>query len=253
MTHISDSVIKPQWPAPSKIKSFVTTRSGGLSAAPYHSLNLGDHVGDDPGVVLTNRILLRSCLPAEPHWLKQIHGTSVSTPKEPLEAADAIVTNEYDSVLAIMTADCLPVLFTNTAGTVVGAAHAGWRGLCSGVLENTVSKLQNLEPNLKPSDILVWLGPAIGPGAFEVGQDVLDAFAESNTPSSNNAFTPIANKPGKYLADIYLLARARLAAIGIGNVYGGEFCTVSQADQFFSYRRDGVTGRFASLIWISES
>lgn len=253
MTHISDSFIKPQWPAPSKIKSLVTTRAGGLSAAPYHSLNLGDHVGDDPNVVIANRALLRSCLPAEPHWLKQIHSANVSTPKEPLEEADAIVSNMCDDVLAIMTADCLPVLFTNTAGTVVGAAHAGWRGLCSGVLENTVSKLQNLEANLKPSDILAWLGPAIGPGAFEVGQDVLDAFVQSKVPFANNAFTPIADKPGKYLADIYLLARSRLAAAGISNVYGGDFCTVSQADQFFSYRRDGVTGRFASLIWISES
>jgi YfiH family protein len=248
MTHLRDSLIVPQWPVPSNIKSLVTTRLGGLSSTPYHSLNLGDH----PNAVIANRALLRACLPAEPHWLNQIHSASVSTPDEPLTKADAIVSKTYDDVLAIMTADCLPVLFANTAGTIVGAAHAGWRGLCSGVLENTVSKLQNLEPNLMPSDILVWLGPAIGPSAFEVGHDVLDAFVKSEVPFSDNAFAPIADKPGKYLADIYLLARSRLEAMGICNVYGGGFCTVSQPEEFFSYRRDGVTGRFASLIWISE-
>jgi hypothetical protein len=253
MTLTRDNFIRPQWPAPIKIKSLVTTRAGGLSSPPYHSLNLGDHVGDDPNTVSANRDLLRARLPSEPHWLKQIHSANVSTPKEPLEEADAIVSNVCGDVLAIMTADCLPALFTNTAGTVVGAAHAGWRGLCAGVLENTASKLQSLEPNLKLSDILVWLGPAIGPSAFEVGQDVLDAFVQSKAPFANNAFIPIAGKPGKYLTDIYLLARARLAAVGISNIYGGNFCTVTQADQFFSYRRDGITGRFASLIWISES
>jgi YfiH family protein len=253
MTHLSDSFIKPQWPVPHNIKSLVSTRVGGLSLPPYHSLNLGDHSGDDPNTVKTNRALLRTCLPAEPHWLKQIHSASVSTPQEPLEEADAIVSNVCDDVLAIMTADCLPALFTNAAGTIVGAAHAGWRGLCSGVLENTVFKLQALDSNLKPSDILVWLGPAIGPGAFEVGRDVLDAFVGSKVPFPESAFTSITDKPGKYLADIYRLARSRLASVGVGNVYGGDCCTVSQADHFFSYRRDGVTGRFASLIWISQS
>jgi len=253
MTELSDSFITPQWPAPKNIKSLVSCRVGGQSAAPYRSLNLGDHVGDEPAKVIANRALLRAYLPAEPHWLKQVHGTNVSTPEVPLVEADAIVSKYPADVLAIMTADCLPVLLTNAAGTVVGAAHGGWRGLCSGVLENTVAKLQMLEPNLVSSSILAWLGPAIGPSAFEVGQDVLDAFLDSKVSFPKNAFTPITGKSGKFLANIYLLARSRLEAVGVTNIYGGNFCTASEPDQFFSYRRDGVTGRFASFIWISES
>ncbi|WP_114638557.1 peptidoglycan editing factor PgeF [Polynucleobacter necessarius] len=253
MNLLSDALIKPEWPVPPHIRSLLTTRNGGVSQTPYLSLNLGDHVGDEPSQVLANRALLRTYLPAEPHWLKQIHSAKVSTPDEPLQEADAIVSNRCDDVLAIMTADCLPVLFTNTSGTLVGAAHAGWRGLCSGVLENTVLKLQVLEPNLMPSDIMVWLGPAIGPDAFEVGQDVLDAFMDSSFSFPENAFVPIAGKSGKYLANIYLLACCCLEAVGVSNVYGGNFCTVTQSDQFFSYRRDGITGRFASLIWIAKS
>jgi YfiH family protein len=149
-----------------------------------------------------------------------------------------------------MTADCLPVLFANRSGTVIGAAHAGWRGLCAGVLENTIAQMRKLMPQFPADEILAWLGPAIGPTAFEVGQDVVDAFHAHPVAVNPNAFIAIDQKPGKYLANIYLLAKSRLEASGVTSIYGGNFCTVSQSEQFFSYRRDGVTGRFASFIWI---
>lgn len=242
--------IRPQWDAPSSIQSLVTTREGGRSEQPYHALNLGDQVGDLPANVIFNRELLRNYLPAEPVWLTQVHGTTVSSPSNPNREADAIVSNIPGEVLAIMTADCLPVLFSTHSGGVIGAAHAGWRGLCQGVLEKTVQSMRALanDPN---EPILAWLGPAIGPAAFEVGPDVLEAFEASNIAYPPNAFIPILEKPGKYLVDLYLLARSRLKTVAVDQITGGEFCTVTQANQFFSYRRDGVTGRFASLIWIA--
>jgi YfiH family protein len=246
-------LLRPQWPVASRVKTLTTCRGGGVSKHPYESLNLGDHVGDDPGNVATNRSLLNNQIPREPLWLQQVHGIVVSTPKARVHEADAIVTNQPNEVLAIMTADCLPVLFANKAGTVVGAAHAGWRGLCNGVLENTVSEIKLLAKSNDAQDIIAWMGPAIGPTAFEVGEDVLQAFSQSQIELPQNAFLPIAHKPGKYLANIYLLARSRLESAGLEHIYGGDYCTVNQADQFFSYRRDGVTGRFASLIWIDNS
>ncbi|WP_255531337.1 peptidoglycan editing factor PgeF [Polynucleobacter sp. MWH-Post4-6-1] len=251
MTKLDMAVLTAQWDAPLSIRTRVTTRNGGVSMTPYSSLNLGDHVGDLPENVFTNRAIIRKALPNEPIWLKQVHGTQVSTPSNRLIEADAIVSNVANEVLAIMTADCLPVLFTNTSGTEVGAAHAGWRGLCAGVLENTVKEMRNLHLH-GSENILAWLGPAIGPEVFEVGQDVVDAFDDFGVNYPQEAFTPIAQKPGKYLANIYMLARSRLQAAGVGQIYGGQFCTVSQSDQFFSYRRDGVTGRFVSLIWIAD-
>ena len=253
MTSQDLSVLIPQWETPSVIRSVVSTRHGGVSQIPYASLNLADHVGDIPANVIANRALLRKRLPEEPVWLNQIHGTLVSTPNARLPQADAIVSNIPNEVLAIMSADCLPVLFTNTNGTVIGAAHAGWRGLSAGVLENTVKAMRELENSSADSNIHAWLGPAIGPQAFEVGQDVVEAFSYSGVVYPQEAFSPITHRPEKYLANIYLLARSRLEAAGIHRIYGGEFCTVTQANQFFSYRRDGITGRFASLIWIADT
>lgn len=251
--------IEPSWAVSQRIQAFCTTRQGGLSQSPFNSLNLGLNAGDDSTDVLQNRSILRSTLPAEPLWLKQIHGITVSTPvsrsalgEGPFEA-DASVTNIPNEVLAILTADCMPVLFTSKSGDVIGAAHAGWRGLSGGVLENTIDEMIALSPGLTTSDISAWMGPAIGPSAFEVGEDVLQAFAQQGQDILSKAFTPIIGTPGKYCADLYLLARDRLRALGIEQIDGGQFCTVNDPERFFSYRRDKVTGRFASLIWIAKS
>ena len=240
------------------IQAFCTTRQGGLSQSPFNSLNLGLNAGDDSVDVLQNRSILRSELPAEPLWLKQTHGITVSTPTSrsaltnvPFEA-DASVTNIPNEVLAILTADCMPVLFASKSGDVIGAAHAGWRGLSGGILENTIKEMLALSPGLAISDISAWMGPAIGPSAFEVGEDVLQAFALQGQDVLSKAFIPIPGSSGKYLADLYLLARDRLNTLGIKQIDGGGFCTVNDPERFFSYRRDKVTGRFASLIWISD-
>ena len=252
------SLINPQWPAPASVKAQVSTRIGGVSAAPFDSLNLGDHVGDHIENVLANRAIFTKTLPNKPLWLKQTHSTVVSTPETRQTKhgdginADASVTNIANEVLVIMTADCLPALFTNSKGTVVGAAHAGWRGLCAGVLENTVAEMLHLSNDSSASDLLVWLGPAIGPQSFEVGEDVVRAFRDSGLAFSENAFKPIAGKSGKFIADIYRLASVRLQACGVSSIFGGEYCTVRDSEQFFSYRRDGETGRFASAIWIAK-
>ncbi len=252
------SFINPQWPVPSSIHSLLSPRTGGVSKHPFDSLNLGDHVGDQTEDVLANRAIFAKALPSKPLWLKQTHSSVVSTPEtrkaksDDVIDADASVTNIANEVLVIMTADCLPALFTNSKGTVVGAAHAGWRGLCAGVLENTVTEMLRLSKESSASDLLVWLGPAIGPGSFEVGEDVVEAFRDSELPLSEKAFQPIAGKPGKFLADIYRLAIGRLQACGVTSIFGGKYCTVRDGEQFFSYRRDGQTGRFASAIWIAK-
>jgi YfiH family protein len=252
------SFIKPIWPAPDWVHSFVTTRQGGISNPPYESLNLAAHVGDQLPRVIANRQILKKHLPTDPIWLNQTHSVQVSTPnsrsqvlKGPFDA-DAAVTNIPDEVLVIMTADCLPVLFSTADGAVVGVAHAGWRGLCDGILENTISEILKLAPQVSASDLIAWFGPAIGPESFEVGEDVRERFQETGLHSDAICFVPIANKPGKYLANIYQLARDRLQVQGLRSIYGGDLCTVRNSEQFFSYRRDGVTGRFASLIWISK-
>jgi len=252
------SFVYPQWNAPQSVKTLVSTRMGGVSQQPFDTLNLGDHVGDLASNVLLNRAIFSKALPTEPLWLKQTHSTVVSTPQsrqwsfETPFQADAAVSNIPNEVLVIMTADCLPVLFTNSSGTVVGAAHAGWRGLCAGILENTISELLKISGDTNPADLLVWLGPAIGPEAFEVGEDVVSAFTDSGFTITQNAFKPIPNKAGKFLADIYLLARGRLMDSGVQVISGGQYCTVRDQEHFFSYRRDGQTGRFASAIWISK-
>jgi hypothetical protein len=209
---------------------------------------LGVHVGDDFNCVLQNRERLRAALQirSEPVWLKQVHGTVVAQlPAAPdsLEA-DASCSRTAGAVCAILTADCLPVLFCDDEGTVVGAAHAGWRGLLAGVLENTVQAMNRPAPQ-----VMAWMGPAIGPQAFEVGSEVREAFV-ARDHSAAKAFAPGA--PGKYWADIYLLARQRLHSQGVSRVYGGEYCTVSDPSRFYSFRRDGVTGRMASLIWLQD-
>ncbi|EEG08552.1 peptidoglycan editing factor PgeF [Pseudogulbenkiania ferrooxidans] len=233
------------WPAPAKVKTLITTRKGGVSEAPYDSFNLGAHVGDLPEHVSLNRETLRRFVPEEPAWLNQVHGTRVVNAADVTETppeADASVSRTPDAVCVIMTADCLPVLLTSRDGSVVGAAHAGWRGLCDGVIEATVSAM-----NEQAANLMAWLGPAIGPDAFEVGAEVRAAFM-AHDPAAAQAFTDIGE--GKFLADIYTLARQRLAALGISEVYGGDFCTVIDRERFFSYRRDRTTGRMASLIWI---
>jgi len=235
-------LITPNWPAPAKVKAYTTTRQGGHSRAPYDSLNLGDHVDDDPKAVAANRATLRQSLPAEPVWLKQVHSTKIVTANTNC-TADASMTTELDKVCVILTADCLPVLFCDRAGTTVAAVHAGWRGLAGGILEATLQRL-----NKAPKDILVWLGPAIGPQAFEVGEEVREAFTD-HLPEAAQAFK--AKGKGHWLADLYLLARQRLAHQSVINVFGGVFCTYTDAERFYSYRRDKITGRMASLIWLN--
>lgn len=235
----------PDWPAPVGIKACVTTRSGGVSVAPFDSFNLGDHVDDDPDAVAQNRSTLTTALNVQPAWLKQVHGVNVveALPARVMQA-DASWTKTPGIACTIMTADCLPALFCNRQGTQVAAAHAGWRGLAAGVLEAAVDSFANA-----PSDILVWLGPAIGPQAFEVGPEVREAFMATH-PQTAEAFTPSVNG-GKFMADIYQLARLRLAAHGVTAVYGGGLSTYDD-ERFFSYRRGARTGRFASLVWIEQ-
>jgi YfiH family protein len=242
---IVNPMILPDWPAPLNVKSLMTTREGGVSRAPWATLNLGDHVGDDPVHVAANRARLRAQLPAEPGWLRQVHSARVAElGRDANPEADASFTREQGRVCAVLTADCLPVLFCDRAGSVVAAAHAGWRGLADGVLEATVAAMQ-----VPPGEILAWMGAAIGPQAFEVGDEVRDAFIRQHVQAAA-AFVPQPT-PGKWLADIYQLARIRLGHAGVQAVYGGGRCTFSEAERFYSYRRDGVTGRIASLVWLA--
>ncbi|MBC3300519.1 peptidoglycan editing factor PgeF [Pseudomonas sp. SWRI18] len=241
---MSDWLI-PDWPAPARVKACVTTRSGGVSLAPFDTLNLGDHVEDNLQAVLENRRRLTDAFAVQPAWLRQVHGVTVveADPSRTVEA-DGSWTGTPGIACTSMTADCLPALFCNRAGTRVAAAHAGWRGLAAGVLEATVERL-----DARPEDVLVWLGPAIGPQAFEVGPEVREAFMQQ-LPACAEAFVSSGN-PGKFMADIYQLARLRLAARGVTAVYGGGLCTVTDP-RFFSYRRSSRTGRFASLIWLDR-
>lgn len=243
-----DDCLVPDWPAPAKVRALVTTRIGGVSASPWDSLNLGDHVGDAPAAVAENRRRLRALLPAEPVWLRQVHGTLC------IDAAQASAGAEADAALArapgvvcaVLTADCLPVLLCDDAGSVVAAAHAGWRGLAAGVIEATVQAM-----GLPGERLVAWLGPAIGPENFEVGDEVRAAFV-AHDPAAAQAFVPgRTDRPGKWYCDIYRLARQRLAALGVRRVTSADFCTVAERERFYSYRRDGVTGRMASLVWLA--
>jgi YfiH family protein len=233
----------PDWPAPARVKACVTTRAGGVSVAPFASFNLGEHVEDDPCAVSSNRQSLRDVIGCAPAWLRQVHGVQVvqADTAQVLEA-DASYALGAGVACAVLTADCLPVLFCDRAGTRVAAAHAGWRGLAGGVLEATVQAM-----NLPPEQLLAWLGPAIGPAAFEVGGEVREVFVTAH-PQAASAFVPSLNS-GRFMADIYALARIRLAVCGVTAVYGGGFCTVNDL-RFYSYRRAARTGRFASLVWL---
>jgi YfiH family protein len=247
-------LLRPAWPAPGNVSAVVTTRRGGVSAPPWNGLNLALHVGDDRAAVAANRRLLRNVpgLAAEPVWLEQVHGARVlalDARPPPDTIADAAVTRAAGVPCAVMSADCLPVLFCDRQGTVVAASHAGWRGLAAGVLRNTVAAMA-----VAPKDILAWLGPAIGPRRFEVGPEVMaacvaQAIDEAHRRLVPGCFAP-APTPGKLLADIYGLARAELRSLGVDAVFGGGLCTVTDGDNWYSYRRDGVTGRMASLIWL---
>jgi YfiH family protein len=254
-------VLVPNWPVSPQIGSFCTTRAGGVSKAPFDSLNLGRYVNDEAAAVSENRARAVALLPAEPVWLKQVHGTRVwdadLTRTEEIIEADAAVTTKTNTVLTVMAADCLPVLISSPDGRVVSAAHAGWRGLLGGILENTVDAMQTKTGLSDAGQYLAWLGPAIGPRAFEVGEEVRAAFHDHaqkhGLPSPIEAFVAIDNKPGKYWGNLYQLARQRLLSKGLTHVYGGEFCTVRDQTDFFSHRRDGVSGRFAAFIWRREN
>lgn len=243
--------IIPDWPAPATVKALQTTRKSGVSVTPYGSFNLGTHVGDNPLAVSRNRMLLAPLLPSEPVWLNQTHGLTVVDVAQAgcLPQADASVSTHSGAVCVVMTADCLPILLCDERGSVVGAAHAGWRGLCDGVIESTVNAMRVPAPTL-----MAWLGPAIGPAEFEVGEEVRAAFV-GQQPQAAAAFVRSASgvpgASGKWLADLYQLARLRLNALGVTRVYGGGLCTYSDAERFYSYRRDGVTGRMGTFIWLS--
>jgi polyphenol oxidase len=246
--------LTPDWPAPAAVRALSTLRTGGLSKPPYASLNLGGHVGDDPAAVAGNRRALRHAagLPAEPAWLEQVHGICVKDLDSPGPAgpSDAAVTRQPGRVCAILTADCLPVLLANDAGDRVGAAHAGWRGLAAGVIEATVGALGG------PSrELMAWLGPAIGPRHFEVGTEVREEFLRragtDSTAAEEAAFVP--NARGRHMADLYALARRRLLGLGVERIYGGGDCTYTDDARYYSHRRDGRTGRQATLIWLEAS
>lgn len=244
---MNTGLLLPDWGGMniSGVHARVTTRISlqGASLPPYDCFNVATHVGDDPAAVEKNRAQLRGFLPDEPLWLNQVHGVRVVDAAEASIGveADASFTHEVGKVCAVMTADCLPLLMTTENGSCVAAVHAGWRGLLSGVIEATLDRMA--EP---PERVLVWMGPAIGPGAFEVGDDVCTQFIHSD-PCAQSAFQP--HGPDKWLCDLYLLARQRLALRGVARVTGGTQCTYKNRQHFFSYRRDGVTGRMVSLIW----
>ena len=233
--------LRGDWPAPAPVRVLCTTRNGGFSVGPWRSMNLGEHCGDNPGNVRRNRQRLFGELPAEPQWLRQVHGTAVAVHPGhagPEPEADALVAFGPGQICAVLTADCLPVAFCDRAGSRVAVAHAGWRGLAGGVLQATVEALA-----CDPGELIAWLGPAIGPSAYEVGADVAEAFPDE----FDEAF---AARGDRWLLDMYTVARLKLAAVGVTAVYGGGCCTYSDPERFYSYRRDGVTGRMATLVWI---
>jgi len=238
------SFIYPDWPAPVSVKALQTTRVGGVSLAPYDSLNFGGHVKDNPLHVAHNRQLLSAFVPSEPVWLNQVHGVRVidAALSGRVESADASYTDHKNVVCVTMTADCLPVLLCNKAGTVVAAVHAGWRSLCDGVIEATIKAMP-----VQANELMAWLGPAIGINAFEVGSEVRAQFIAQDT-QAKIAFRPLGDK---WLGDLYQIATQRLNKLGVKDVCGGGECTFSDEQRFFSFRRDGDTGRMATMIWIS--
>jgi len=237
--------ITPDWPAGRRVHALITTRDGGVSSGKFASLNLSMRVGDDPRRVARNRAILRACLPAEPAWVKQVHGTAVidAARATPDAEPDGVVTQSTGRVCAVMVADCLPVLLSDREGKSVGIAHAGWRGLAGGIVENVVQAM-----GVPSRDVIAYIGPGIGARRYEVGEDVRSAFVDRD-PAAARSFAP--QQDGKYLVDLYALARQRLAAAGVAGIHGGGFCTASE-ERFFSFRRDQTTGRMAGLIWLEE-
>lgn len=244
----SISLIQPDWPAPANVKTLITTRQGGSSQSPFSSLNLALHVEDDPGAVTANRAALAACAPKVEawQWLDQVHGCDVHK----VESAggelsgDALVTASSNLGCCVLTADCLPVLICNLAGNEVAVTHGGWRSLAGGILANTLTAMQSSADSL-----LVWLGPAIGPCHFEVGYEVRELFLAYDS-STAMELQFVAQDNGKYLADLYGIARTQLTALGVERVFGGDFCTFCDQERFFSYRRDGRCGRQLSAIYL---
>lgn len=235
--------IIPDWPAPAHVRALVTTRAGGTSAGAYASMNLGRRTADDPVAVEANHAQLNRLLPATPRWLAQVHGSTVvdADTLTDVPQADASVACRTGTVCAILIADCLPVLFTNRTGSCIAAAHAGWRGLAGGVLAHTIARMP-----AQPAELMAWIGPGIGPTAFEVGNDVLQAFC-ADAPERKTAFKPL--RANKWLCDLPTLARDALRRAGVTQIYGGNFCTYTDTERFYSHRRNAVTGRMAALIW----
>lgn len=244
-----DSFVRPNWQVPGDFQAFTTTRVGGVSATPYYALNLGDHVGDEPGPVATNRQRVSQALdlPSEPVWLDQVHGARVAEVARDTGGAavtaDASVTRDFGCVLAIMTADCLPVVLCSPEYHVMSAVHGGWRGLASDILQHAV-----LAMDCPPTSIHAWLGPAIGPACFEVGDDVWDAFVSQDWKMAE-CFS--ATKEQTFLGDLYAIARRSLSTLGVAHISGGEYCTYTDQERFYSYRRDGQTGRMATFAWMT--
>jgi len=239
--------IVPDWPAPPHVHALITTRAGGVSGGAYASFNIGDLTADDPAAIAENKRRLRALLPSHPRWLRQVHSAQVvpaDTVDSPPEA-DASYTRSRAVVCAVKAADCMPVLLTDRAGSVVGAAHAGWRGLCHGVVENTVEAMR-----ADPESLMAYLGPAIGPQAFEVGDEVREAFCAVD-PGASTAFRP--GRPGKWYADLFELGRQRLARAGVRAVYGGGQCTYTDMARYYSHRRNPATGRMAALVWLEPA
>jgi hypothetical protein len=261
----AEVLLQPEWPVPPHVRAVFTTRSGGVSAAPYNSLNLGNHVGDDAAAVMHNREVLRQTLGLEPNYLEQVHSTRVlelTGALEQVACADGSATNVPGVVCTVMVADCLPVLLADRKGRWVAALHAGWRGLLGeggvGVLEQGVARyfkvfepLASVDAAQGASDLIAWLGPCIGPKTFEVGAEVREAFMAVDA-DADSCF--VSQPGGKWLADLPALARMRLAACGVTQVYGNDgslpWCTVSNPDRFFSHRRDRISGRLAACIWL---
>jgi YfiH family protein len=240
-------LVQPEWPAPPGVHAFSTTRHGGFSSGPWRSFNLGDHCGDDPRAVRRNRQVLRSLLPASPPWLQQVHGRRVVGHRDSRDEgphADGIVARQPGAVCAVLTADCLPVLFCDRRGSRVAAAHAGWRGLAAGILEATVAALET-----DPREVLAWLGPGIGPAAYEVGPEVVAALAGDD----GAAAAAFSRSGERWRADLYTLTAHRLKRAGVRSIHGGGFCTATDGSRFFSHRRDGVTGRMATVIWLERT
>jgi len=244
-------ILRPEWPAPSGVRAFMTTRAGGVSVGRYASMNLGQHCGDDEDAVAENRRRAAAlCGGRAPRWLEQVHGIDVvdadaSSGVAPAPRADASIARREGTVCAIQVADCMPVLFADSGGAAVAAAHAGWRGLVGGVLEATVRAL-----DVEPGRIFAWLGPAIGPQAYEVGDEVRAAFLGRDSAAAA-AFRP--SRSGHWYLDLYWEARRRLTAAGLGVIHGGGWCTLSDPARFYSFRRDGQTGRMAAFIWREEN